>query len=297
MLTVDFDRLGVAAGDVVVDLGSGGGRHAFEARRRQAKVLALDLDAGDLADVKAVLDALDDDAPGPTDDPTGAPGPPGCAAGWVALGDALALPLADASVDRVIAAEVLEHVDDDRAALDELARVLRPGGTMAVTVPAWLPEWVCWSLSADYHAPAVERGHVRIYSKTELVNGVRRAGLEVTGTARTHALHSPYWWLRCAVGPHHDDHPAVRPYRRLLEWDITHRPRATRWAEQALNPVLGKSLVLYARRPATFASAPVDHGGTATTDAGSDGPGAADPSAAAMRRHDAVANRSGRRAA
>ena len=65
-----------------------------------------------------------------------------------------------------------------------------------------------------------------------------------------HALHSPYWWLRCAVGPDRDDHPLVRPYRRLLEWDIVSAPAVTRCAERVLNPLVGKSLVVYATKPA-----------------------------------------------
>jgi hypothetical protein len=46
-----------------------------------------------------------------------------------------------------------------------------------------------------------------------------------------------------------DDHPLARAYHRLLVWDIMKRPAATRVAERALNPLIGKSLVLYARKP------------------------------------------------
>ena len=46
-----------------------------------------------------------------------------------------------------------------------------------------------------------------------------------------------------------DRHPLVAAYHRLLVWDIMARPAATRWAERALNPVLGKSLVAYFRKP------------------------------------------------
>jgi hypothetical protein len=90
---------------------------------------------------------------------------------------------------------------------------------------------------------------VRIYSATELKAKLRAAGLTVTGSHHAHALHSPYWWLRCAVGPTNDDHRAVAAYRKVLEWDIMKAPRVTRWTEAALNPVLGKSLVVYARKP------------------------------------------------
>ena len=104
--------------------------------------------------------------------------------------------------DRVIASEVLEHIPDDAGAMAELARVLQPGGTIAVTVPAWLPEKVCWALSDEYHAPFVEGGHVRIYTEAELrVEAARRPGLVPGAAHHAHALHSPYWWLQVRGRP------------------------------------------------------------------------------------------------
>jgi SAM-dependent methyltransferase len=161
---------------------------------------------------------------------------------------ALALPFPTGTFDRVIAAEVLAHIRDDGAVLAELARVTRPGGTLGVTVPAWLGEVVCWRLSEDYHAPRAEGGHVRIYAAPVLRSRLREAGFRPTGSGRAHGLHTPYWWLRCAVGVGRDDHPLVRAYHRLLVWDIVSRPLVTRAAERALNPLIGKSLVVYATR-------------------------------------------------
>jgi hypothetical protein len=126
--------------------------------------------------------------------------------------------------------------------------VLRPGGLLAVTVPAWLPERICWRLSDDYHN--VPGGHVRIYTRAELEAKLRRAGLTVGGHHHAHGLHSPYWWLKCAVGVTDDDHPLARAYHRLLVWDIMKHPAPTRAAERVLNPLIGKSLVVYASKPA-----------------------------------------------
>ena len=238
MLTVDFDRLGIRAGERVLDMGCGAGRHAFEMYRRGADVVALDQDADELATVREWFAAMREEGSVPDG-----------AAADVEQGDALALPFADDAFDRVVAAEVLEHIPDDAAAIAELVRVLRPGGTMAVTVPRWLPEKVCWALSAEYHQ--VEGGHVRVYRGDELAARLEAAGLRVTGRSHAHGLHAPYWWLKCAVGTTNDDNPLVKQFHRLLVWDIVARPWPTRWAERVLDPLIGKSLVLYLEKPAS----------------------------------------------
>jgi SAM-dependent methyltransferase len=159
----------------------------------------------------------------------------------------LSLPFADGEFDRVVAAEVLEHIPDDTTAISELARVLRPGGTLAVTVPRWLPEKICWRLSREYHE--VEGGHVRIYTTEDLVSKLSDAGLVFEGSEHAHGLHAPYWWIKCAVGVNNDEHPLVAAYHRMLVWDIMRRPLLTRLAERVLNPLIGKSLVVYLHKP------------------------------------------------
>lgn len=243
MLTVDYERLGVRPGDRLLDLGSGAGRHAFEALRRGARVVALDQDEAELKQASGVASAMAEAGELPPEARSGC-----------TRADATRLPFPDAAFDRVIAAEVLEHIPHDQAALDELTRVLRPGGTMAVTVPAWLAERICWALSDEYHAPHVPGGHVRIYTRAELQAKLRHAGLDPTGAHHAHGIHAPYWWLRCAVGPTNDDHVLVRAYHRVLVWDIAGTPpwhRLTRLADRALTPLVGKSIVVYARREAT----------------------------------------------
>lgn len=237
MLTIRFERLGLREGDRVLDVGAGFGRHAFEAARRGADVVALDLGGDEVATIRDTFVAMRE------------VGEIGAERHTAALrGDATRLPFADDSFDLVLTSEVLEHVQDDVAALREMVRVIRPGGTFSCTAPSEWPEKVNWRLSDDYHAPKSAGGHVRIYSATELRAKLRAAGLAVRASHRAHALHSPYWWLRCAVGVNREDHRLVNAYRRFLEWDIVSAPRATRWADRALNPVLGKSLVLYATK-------------------------------------------------
>jgi ubiquinone/menaquinone biosynthesis C-methylase UbiE len=102
----------------------------------------------------------------------------GHAAGRVEHGSLLAsraeqLPLADSCADVVVSLEVIEHLDSDLVALAEYRRVLRPGGTLLVTVPAYESLW------SEHDEWA---GHRRRYSAGQLTRAVGRAGFEVERT-------------------------------------------------------------------------------------------------------------------
>jgi len=237
LLTIRFDQLGVQPGDTVLDAGAGFGRHAFALAKCGANVVALDYASSEVAATRATFAAMAD--AGEIDEHRFVGG---------LQGDATRLPFADAAFDRVITSEVLEHIPADMSAIAEFVRVLKPGGTFAATVPTWFPEKINWMLSDDYHAPAAVGGHVRIYSATELKAKLRGAGLAITGSHHAHALHSPYWWLKCAVGVQRDDSRVVNAYRRMLEWEITAQPRGLKLVERAASPVLGKSYIVYARK-------------------------------------------------
>ncbi len=236
MLTVDFDRLGLQRGDRVLDMGCGAGRHAFEVYRRGGDVIAFDMDADELAGVLELFGAMKEAG----EVPEGAEAD-------IKQGDALDLPFADAEFDRVVAAEVLEHIPADIQAIGELVRVLRPGGTIAVSVPRWLPEVINWKLSDEDHQ--VPGGHIRIYTDKELVDKLTKSGLEFVGKDYAHGLHAPYWWIKCAVGVTNDDHPLAKAYHRLLVWEIMKQPKALQLAGKVLDPLIGKSMVLYFRKP------------------------------------------------
>ena len=235
MLTVNYDRLGVRPGDYLLDMGCGAGRHAYEAARRGARVVALDADDVEVKTTAGLLLAMQESGDIPS---------PGV--GTTTVGNALKLPFRDGTFDRVIASEILEHIPPDTLAIAELARVTKPGGTLGITVPRWGPELINWALSDEYHNQP--GGHIRIYRQGVLEQRIRDAGLTVTGSAHTHGLHGPYWWLKCAVGVQNDQHPLVKAYHRLLTWQITDNPVPLRIAEAVAAPLFGKSLVIYARK-------------------------------------------------
>jgi SAM-dependent methyltransferase len=91
-------------------------------------------------------------------------------AGAVQQADVTALPFADSSFDGAVLGEVLEHVEEDREALTEIRRVLRPGGVLALSVPA----------NPKLFGPSDEwAGHVRRYERRELLEACAEAGLTV----------------------------------------------------------------------------------------------------------------------
>ncbi|NNG38996.1 methyltransferase domain-containing protein [Flexivirga sp. ID2601S] len=88
----------------------------------------------------------------------------------VARADATALPLADESFDLVTALDMIEHIEDDDAAVRNIHRVLRPGGTAIIAVPADPKLW-------SSHDVAVN--HVRRYTRESLLAVLERNGLVV----------------------------------------------------------------------------------------------------------------------
>jgi len=126
MLTVRFSELSIGPGTLFLDAGAGFGRHAFEAARLGAQVIALDYAQDEVIAMRATFSAMYEAGEIKAENLEG-----------VLRGDATCLPFADNSFDCIVTSEVLEHIQNDVAALSELARVLKPGGTLGATVPSW----------------------------------------------------------------------------------------------------------------------------------------------------------------
>jgi len=232
MHTVDLKRLRLPDGARALDLGCGQGRHVH-ALYYGAKIHVTGVDLGfdDLVKTREGFEhAPDLEAPNKR-------------SFGLSVGNALQLPFADSTFDLIVCSEVLEHIPDYRQALNEINRILKPGGQLAVSVPRFWPEWICWQLEERYHNNV--GGHVRIFKSKELRGAIKARGLLYRDGHWAHGLHSPYWWLQCAVWDNRDTNWFVKQYHRFLSWDILSRPLLTRVLEKAADPLMGKSVVFY----------------------------------------------------
>ncbi len=239
MITVDFNRLYLPdssrlAGYRILDIGCGEGRHTCAAfRMENVVVIGADLNFEKVFETKTKLILQEKLGEG--------------AGAWgICVADITCLPFEDNFFDMVICSEVLEHIHDQKSAIAETIRVLKPNKNLIVSVPRYLPERICWALSAEYKDS--DNGHVRIYRKKKLISLLESLGVKQWGFHYAHSLHTPYWWLKCLVGPKRDDCNFVNLYHRLLVWDMMKGPWVTRFLDRLLNPVLGKSIVIYLRK-------------------------------------------------
>lgn len=234
MLTVDFHRLDLCPGDRVLDIGCGEGRHTCGAAAiKDVMAIGADINFKDVCKARDKL-ALHESL--------------GQIRGrWqVLVSDIHCLPYPDGAFDAVVCAEVLEHLSDHESAISEIIRVLKPGKHLAVSVPRYLPERICWFLSKSYRTE--ENGHVRIYRQRRLIALIEQSGVRFGGAHWAHSLHTPYWWLKCLVGPDRENCTSVDLYHRFLVWDMMKGCRPMKFLEKLLDPLIGKSLVLYFRK-------------------------------------------------
>lgn len=234
MLTIDYSLLGIKDGERVLDVGCGEGRHSWEAcKTANCLVYALDIEIGGLDKARYMFQDMDKR---------------GESRGrWILIkGDTMSLPFKDATFDKIICAEVLEHIPDDQQSIRELVRVLKDDGIIAISVPTYLPEAICWKLSRDYHDQP--GGHIRIYKTSELVAPLRQNNLHLYATRHKHALHSIYWILRCLFGVNKEKALIPSLYYKFLVWDIKTKSKPIRLLEDFLNHFFPKSMVFYAGR-------------------------------------------------
>ena len=109
----------------------------------------------------------------------------------VLSGDATSLPFAEGQFDIVLATDTIEHIDDDRKALQEIYRVLVPGGYAMIVVPAFASLWGLQDIVAH---------HKRRYRTGDLTEKIRSSGFEIQQVYYfNYLLFVPIWFARQVI--------------------------------------------------------------------------------------------------
>ena len=235
MITVDFKRIDIKSGCRILDIGCGSGRHTCAAYGFQNSIaIGADVSHAALVEARDRLRFHDEIWEN------------GGGIWGLTMADVSALPFKDNFFDLVICSEVLEHILEEKRAVSEIIRVLKAGHHLVVSVPRFWPERICWALSSEYRN--TNNGHIRIYRKGKLITLLENGGVKRWALHYAHSLHTPYWWLKCLLGPNCEDAALVNLYHRFLSWDIMKKPKFVGWMDRLMNPILGKSLVVYFRK-------------------------------------------------
>ncbi|MEW4440682.1 MULTISPECIES: class I SAM-dependent methyltransferase [Pseudomonas aeruginosa group] len=236
-----FKGFPVSADDVVLDVGCGAGGATLFCANRGARVIFSDV-------VEEKIEALRQRvASTPARDAQGI------------VSDSCPLPLEDALATRVIALEMLEHVDDPAQVLAELVRVGQPGALYLLAVPDAAGEHLQKRFAPSYYFSAPN--HVRIFEREQFAGLVRESGLEVLQQS-TFGFYWTlwmciYWTCARATGAELEGatHDVVQPpYPPLLNdwaklWHQLLKMPESAPMKAALDDLLPKSQVIVARKP------------------------------------------------
>lgn len=227
--------------DIVVDVGCGTGGASLFCARNGASVYYLDVEADKVAKAAEHMAQLDN-----------------CACKGI-VSNSLPIPLEAGTASKIIAMEMLEHVDDPAAVIAELVRIGRPDSLYLISVPGSSGEHLQKQFADPVHFTSPN--HVRIFSEGELEELLENAGLVI----ERHQSSGFYWvlWMcffwavHKASGQTYDDATLDRiapPYSEVLDsWADTWMkflklPTALP-VKQALDDLLPKSHIIIARKP------------------------------------------------
>ncbi|TXI34103.1 class I SAM-dependent methyltransferase [Aquipseudomonas alcaligenes] len=215
--------------DTVLDVGCGEGPFTHFCAKMKAEVIFADINPERVSAVERLLK----DSPARALHPLVTDGNP--------------LPLPDAHVDKLIAMEVLEHVDVPADFMKELVRVGKPGALYLITVPDAASEGVQKQLAPAAHF--MKPNHINVFSRSDFERLVVDAGLVIEQRAY-YGFYWAVWWAffwickRDLAAP---DHPLLNNWART--WAALLKEPGGAQVKQALDHVMPKSQAIIARKP------------------------------------------------
>ena len=215
--------------DVVLDAGCGDTPFLYFCARQGAEVIFADIDP---QSVSAMLKRLE--------------GSPARAVKGL-VSDACSLPLSDASVSKIIAMEIMEHVDDADALMKELVRVGKPGAQYLITVPDPVAETLQKKLARPNYFEKPH--HIRVIGREEFERHVVNAGL-VVEQRKYIGFHWSMWWIffwACQQEPFPPWHPLLESWTQT--WKLLLETPDGPKVKRVLDDFMPKSQVIIARKP------------------------------------------------
>ena len=164
METFNFNLLNLKKIKKVIDVGCGNGRHlkSLGFKLTDSEIIGIDQSAPEITKLNKEFDESV------------------CKNGNAykfITGDIREMDVPDNSQDLVVCSEVLEHVPNFEAVLEECYRILKPGSVMLISVPSYFPESLCWKYSKKYmQTPG---GHIRIFKKNFLKERFKALNLKL----------------------------------------------------------------------------------------------------------------------
>lgn len=228
MVTVDpIDRV-LTGSTAVIDIGAGRGSLVRDVGSPSRMVVGIEPDAS-LSNQAAITIGSTPNA-------------------FLCRADGLTLPFVTGAFDAALMIEVLEHIPDPGGVLDEVRRVLRPGGRLCVAVPTWYTERILNRLHPRYSQNAA---HVNVFRPEELREALARRGLEVIHM-ETRNLAPAIAWLVHGLLRTPADHTGVVLRHRWVDYAAAGLIRAIRavpllrWIVDGVERRFGKSLYVVA---------------------------------------------------
>ncbi|OBY87999.1 methyltransferase [Pseudomonas sp. AU11447] len=224
-----FEGFPISSEDSVLDIGCGDGPFVAFCAQRGAEVIFADIDADKVAGVERALQGSNARAMLPL------------------VTDANPIPLPDARVDKVVAMEVLEHVEDPAQFMSELVRVGKPGALYLITVPDPLGESVQKELApaAYFEHP----NHIRVFERDAFEQLIRDAGLVIERQAH-YGFYWSVWWFffwACKQDLSPPWHPLLDSWTRT--WNMMLATEEGPRIKKALDRAMPKSQAIIARKP------------------------------------------------
>jgi len=223
----------ISPADTVVDVGCGAGCASVFASDCGAEVYAVDIDPHALATVEKRMQGRKPLRPFRT-----------------LLSDANPLPLPDGMATRVVAQEVLEHVDDPRLFLAELVRIGKPGALYLLSVPDPVSEKVQKILAPEAYWR--KPNHLRIFEREQFTDFVREGGLTIEKRL-SYSFFWSMWWILFWAGEGELESgapgtPVLAHWNKT--WAALMKTRQGPRIKQALDEFMPKSQVILARKAA-----------------------------------------------